>query len=128
MAGRFIFDASATLALGAGSPSLSQLVHEAALSDDLRLFVPAASLLEADTLRTGVAEHVGMLDVLDVVALDFAAVAWCGARVLAGATAGVAHAAYLAQPSVDWPDGRPVITRDPGDYKGMAGVRTIPLR
>ena len=128
MAGRFIFDTSAALALGAGSPPLSRLVHEAALTDDLWLFVPAASLLDADVLRSGVAEHIGMLDVLDIVALDFAAVAWCSDRVRAGTTPGIAHAAYLAQPSVDWPDGRPVITRDPGDYKGIAGVRTIPLR
>ncbi|MEV6318771.1 hypothetical protein [Streptomyces sp. NPDC051776] len=49
-------------------------------------------------------------------------------RLRAGVPEGVAYAAYLAQPCAEWPDGRPVITRDPGDFKGIAGVVSVPLR
>lgn len=122
-----VFDASAMLALGAGNQFVSRLVHRAGTDADLRLAAPALSLLDAERERAGMAEHVGMLDVLDIAELGFDAVAWCGPYLRAGVAAGVAHAAYLAQPSLEWIGGRPVITREPGDYQDFPNVSAVLL-
>ncbi|MEU9744412.1 hypothetical protein [Streptomyces niveus] len=37
------------------------------------------------------------------------------------------QAIHLSRPTVDWPDGRPVVTVDPGLYADMPLVRTIRL-
>ncbi|WP_223188636.1 hypothetical protein [Streptomyces sp. TRM68416] len=66
-------------------------------------------------------------------ALDFAAAAAVGKRLRTAAPADEgkddpdwsgAHVLHLALPTVEWPRGRPVLTRTPTRYRGT-GIRTI---
>ncbi|WP_051865807.1 hypothetical protein [Streptomyces griseus] len=131
-----IFDDTAALALGAGNAMASRLVVEAEKDPALRVYVPALSLAAAERERAGVAEHVGALPSVHIEGLDFAAATAVGKR-LRTAVAGDhepdgkveddwsgAHVLHLALPTVEWPCGRPVLTRTPTRYRGT-GVRTI---
>lgn len=131
-----IFDDTAALALGAGNSMASRLVVEAEKDPALRVYVPALSLAAAERERAGVAEHLGALPSVNVEGLDFAGATAVGKR-LRTATAGEeeqgdkgdpdwsgAHVLHLALPTVEWPRGRPVLTRTPTRYRGT-GVRTI---
>lgn len=131
-----IFDDTAALALGAGNSMASRLVVEAEKNPALRVCIPALSLAVAERERAGVAEHLGALPSVDIEGLDFAAAAAVGKR-LRTATVGDeeqdgkgeadwsgAHVLHLALPTVEWPRGRPVLTRTPTRYRGT-GIRTI---
>jgi hypothetical protein len=133
-----IFDDTAALALGAGNIMASRLVVEAEKDPALRVYIPALSLAAAERERAGVAEHVGALPSVAIEGLDFAAAAAVGKRLRvprdadgegAGGDKGEAdwsgaHVLHLALPTVEWPRGRPVLTRTPIRYRGT-GVRTI---
>ncbi|MER5938369.1 hypothetical protein ABT121_13725 [Streptomyces sp. NPDC001928] len=128
-----IFDDTAALALGAGNSMASRLVVEAEKDPALRVYIPALSLAAAERERAGVAEHLGALPSVNVEALDFPAAAAVGKRLR---TAGIndegkdepdwsgAQVLHLALPTVEWPRGRPVLTRTPTRYRGT-GIRTI---
>ncbi|GHJ40013.1 hypothetical protein [Streptomyces sp. TS71-3] len=124
-----VFDDTAALALGAGNRMASRLVVEAEKDPSLRVYVPALSLAVAERDRAGVAEHVGSLPSVDITELDFAAATAAGKRVRIDTDRGLedwsrAHAVHMALPSVEWPRGRPVLTRTPHRYRGT-GVRAI---
>ncbi|WP_019063083.1 hypothetical protein [Streptomyces prunicolor] len=134
-----IFDDTAALALGAGNIMASRLVVEAEKDPALRVYIPALSLAVAERERAGVAEHVGALPSVAIEGLDFAAAAAVGKRLrVAGDADGNgggegdkseadwsgAHVLHLALPTVEWPRGRPVLTRTPTRYRGT-GIRTI---
>ncbi|MFF0037563.1 hypothetical protein ACFYRG_15245 [Streptomyces mirabilis] len=131
-----ILDDTAALALGAGNSMASRLVVEAEKDPALRVYVPALSLAVAERERAGVAEHVGALPSVHIESLDFAAAAAVGKRLRTAASGGEeqsdkgepdwsgAHVLHLALPTVDWPRGRPVLTRTPTRYRGT-GIRTI---
>jgi hypothetical protein len=131
-----IFDDTAALALGAGNSMASRLVVEAEKDPALRVYIPALSLAAAERERAGVAEHVGALPSVNIEGLDFAAATAVGKRLRTTASEDEgegdkgepdwsgAHVLHLALPTVDWPRGRPVLTRTPKRYRG-AGIRTI---
>jgi hypothetical protein len=128
-----IFDDTAALALGAGNSMASRLVVEAEKDPALRVCVPALSLDAAERERAGVAEHPGALPSVDVEGLDFAATAAVGKRLRTTGADGAgkrepdwsgAHVLHLALPTVEWPRGRPVLTRTPTRHRGT-GIRTI---
>jgi hypothetical protein len=130
-----IFDDTAALALGAGNIMASRLVVEAEKDPALRVYIPALSLAAAERERAGVAEHVGALPSVAIEGLDFAAATAVGKRLRVagdadgdgdkdGADWSGAHVLHLALPTVEWPRGRPVLTRTPMRYRGT-GVRTI---
>ncbi|MFI1565353.1 hypothetical protein ACH4ZX_20260 [Streptomyces sp. NPDC020490] len=131
-----IFDDTAALALGAGNSMASRLVVEAEKDPALRVYIPALSLAAAERERAGVAEHLGALPSVNIEGLDFAPATAVGKR-LRTASAGDeeqagkdeadwsgAHVLHLALPTVEWPRGRPVLTRTPTRYRGT-GIRTI---
>ncbi|MFC8826538.1 hypothetical protein ACFT9I_14490 [Streptomyces sp. NPDC057137] len=134
-----VLDDSAALALGAGNRMASRFVVEAEKDPTLRIYIPALCLAVAEADRAGVAEHIGSLPSVDITALDFAGASAVGKR-LRGLMAespsdpkgaadegwSGAHALHLAMPSVEWPRGRPVLTRYPTRYRGT-GVRAIQL-
>ncbi|MFI0978318.1 hypothetical protein ACH4SP_15140 [Streptomyces sp. NPDC021093] len=127
-----VLDDTATLALGAGNRMASRLVVQAEKDPSLRVYVPACCLASAEAERAGVAEHVGALLSVDITELDLAGAAAVG-KLLRGARAVAehgdwsgAHALHLALPSLEWPRGRPVLTRTPERYKDT-GVRAIRL-
>jgi hypothetical protein len=131
-----IFDDTAALALGAGNSMASRLVVEAEKDPALRVYIPALSLAAAERERAGVAEHVGALPSVNIEGLDFAAASAVGKRLRTAASADEeqggkdepdwsgAHVLHLALPTVEWPRGRPVLTRTPTRYRGT-GIRTI---
>nr|WSY53013.1 hypothetical protein OG999_24785 [Streptomyces sp. NBC_00886] len=130
-----IFDDTAALALGAGNIMASRLVVEAEKDPALRVYIPALSLAAAERERAGVAEHVGALPSVAIEALDFAAATAVGKRLRVTddtdpdgdkgeADWSGAHVLHLALPTVEWPRGRPVLTRTPTRYRG-SGIRTI---
>ncbi|GAA3807735.1 hypothetical protein ACFS5L_28370 [Streptomyces phyllanthi] len=132
-----IFDDTAALALGAGNSMASRLVVEAEKNPALRVYIPALSLAAAERERAGVAEHLGALPSVNVEGLDFAAAAAVGKRLRTAAHGDEeqpdgkdeadwsgAHVLHLALPTVEWPRGRPVLTRTPTRYRGT-GIRTI---
>ncbi|MFD7013882.1 hypothetical protein [Streptomyces sp. NPDC059928] len=123
-----VLDETAALALGAGNVTASRLVVAAERSPLLHVYVPALCLAVAETARPGVAEHLGSLESIEIAELDFAAAAAVGKRVRGTADGewGAAHALYVAMPSVDWPKGCSVLTRNPERYTGT-GIRTIQL-
>ncbi|MDX3749428.1 hypothetical protein [Streptomyces sp. AK08-02] len=130
-----IFDDTAALALGAGNSMASRLVVEAEKDPALKVYVPALSLAAAEFERAGVAEHVGALPSVTIEGLDFAAATAVGKRLRVAGGPDVegdkgevdwsgAHVLHLALPTVEWPRGRPVLTRVPTRYRGT-GIRTI---
>lgn len=129
-----IFDDTAALALGAGNSMASRLVVEAEKDPALRVYIPAVSLATAERERAGVAEHVGALPSVNIEGLDFAAATAVGKRLRAAAGRSEqgkdepdwsgAQVLHLALPTVEWPRGRPVLTRTPMRYRGT-GIRTI---
>ncbi|MFD7442071.1 hypothetical protein [Streptomyces sp. NPDC059909] len=129
-----VFDDTAALALGAGNRMASRLVTWAEKDPARRVCIPALCLAAAEVDRAGVAEHIGALPSVDITALDFAGVLAVGKRLRTTAEHddpekadddwSSAHALHLARPSVEWPRGRPVLTRSPSRYRGT-GVRTI---
>ncbi|MEV7870977.1 hypothetical protein AB0P17_33875 [Streptomyces sp. NPDC088124] len=123
-----VLDDTAALALGAGNRMASRLVVEAEKDPTLRIYLPALCLAVAESDRAGVAEHVGALPSVDITELDFAGAAAVGKHLREQKTTETdwsgAHALHLARPSVEWPRGRPVLTRDPVRYRGT-GVRVI---
>ncbi|MFJ8489145.1 hypothetical protein ACIRBZ_12380 [Streptomyces sp. NPDC094038] len=129
-----IFDDTAALALGAGNSMASRLVVEAEKDAALRVYIPAVSLAAAERERAGVAEHVGALPSVNIEGLDFAAATAVGKRLRVANGEpeegkdepdwSCAHVLHLALPTVEWPRGRPVLTRTPMRYRGT-GIRTI---
>ncbi|POX53882.1 hypothetical protein [Streptomyces sp. Ru72] len=131
-----IFDDTAALALGAGNSMASRLVVEAEKDPALRVYIPALSLAAAERERAGVAEHLGALPSVNIEALDFVAATAVGKRLRTAAASEAeddgklepdwsgAHVLHLALPTVEWPRGRPVLTRTPTRYRGT-GIRTI---
>ncbi|MFD3658842.1 hypothetical protein [Streptomyces sp. NPDC058620] len=77
--------------------------------------------------RKGLAEHVGALPAAEIVELDFAGASAVGALIREGVEWHLGHAIHLSRPTLDWPDGRPVVTAMPELYADMPLVRTIRL-
>jgi hypothetical protein len=118
----------------AGNSMASRLVTEAEKNPVQRVYLPALCLTAAEAERAGVAEHIGALPSVDITALDFAGAMAVGKQLRADVHGddpekaendwSGAHALHLARPSVEWPRGRPVLTRTPARYRGT-GIRTI---
>lgn len=122
-----IYDETALLALGSGNRLASQFMSNTEHGPTRHVYVPALCLLAADSMRKGMAEHVGALPAAEIVGLDFAGVAAVGALLQDGVEWRLGHAIYLSRPTIDWPDGRPVLTVEPELYADMPLVRTIRL-
>lgn len=113
-----VLDHTALLLLGAGNRMLSGLVAAAHGEPRTYVYVPALCLTAAVTERPALAEHVGRLPALIVVDLDYPAAAATGAAVSAGVSWRDAYAVTTARPTVDWPNGRAILTSVPSTYSG----------
>ncbi|MET9441587.1 hypothetical protein [Streptomyces sp. NPDC006610] len=122
----YVLDTPTLLALG-GNKQVSGLVHAAAGSDDVRLWVPVLSMIEAERVRSGLVEHIGVLvDVLRVVDDDYAMAVTVAALRDGDVPFGVAAAVHVARPSVMFPEGALVATVEPAAYAGL-GVGVLDL-
>ncbi|MBC2907187.1 hypothetical protein H4N64_37880 [Streptomyces sp. PSKA01] len=110
-----------------GNKQVSGLIHAAADSDDVRLWVPVLCLLEAERDRAGIVEHVGVLvDVLRVVDDDYAMAVTIAELCHGGVAFGVAAAVHAARPNLMVPEGALVATVVPQAYRGL-GVGVMDL-
>ncbi|MEU2624727.1 hypothetical protein ABZ642_42585 [Streptomyces sp. NPDC007157] len=91
------------------------------------VYVPALCPAAAHGMRKGIAEHIGALPAVEIVELDFAGASSVGALLRDGVERRLGHAVHLSRPTVDWPDGRHVVTVDPDLHADMPLVRTIRL-
>ena len=121
-----VFDHTALLALGKGTPSLSRLIHLAHHDPGQHVYVPALCLAAATAERPALADHIGGLPGLEIVELGFAAASAVGRLVADGVDWRTAQAISTARPDPEWPQGRPVLTRIPKQYDGR-GVEAIGL-
>ncbi|MGW2207102.1 hypothetical protein [Streptomyces sp. NPDC001774] len=121
-----LFDDTALLALGAGNRLASLIVVQAQTDPARHAYVPALCLAAAEAARDGLAAHVGALPSIDVTELDCPGATAVGTLVRTGIDWRTAHAVHLAQPTADWPTGRPVLTTAPQLY-AKTGIRTIKL-
>ncbi|MCX4824673.1 hypothetical protein OG883_33430 [Streptomyces sp. NBC_01142] len=122
-----VYDNSALLALGSGNVLASQFIANTQRGPTRHVFVPAMCLAAADGARRGLADHIGALPAAEIVELDFAGASAVGALVRDGVEWRIGHAIHLSRPTIDWPDGRPVVTALPDLYADMPLVRTIRL-
>lgn len=123
----FVLDAPTLLAMG-GDKQVSGLIHAAAASDDVRLWVPVLCLLEAERERAGVVAHLGVLvDVLRVIDDDYAmAVTVAELHRVGGVAFDVAAAVHAARPNLMLPEGALIATVAPDVYAGL-GVGVMDL-
>ncbi|MEU1268166.1 hypothetical protein [Streptomyces sp. NPDC005799] len=126
----YVLDTAALLAMG-GNKQVSGLIHAAAASDDVRLWVPVLCLLEAERERGGTVAHVGvLLEVLRVIDDDYAlaltVAELCRESAPGGVDFGVAAAVHAARPNLMLPDGALVATVAPEPYARL-GVGVMDL-
>ncbi|WP_172639112.1 hypothetical protein [Streptomyces tailanensis] len=110
-----------------GNKQVSGLVHVAASSDDVRLWVPVLCLLEAERQRPGIVDHVGVLvEVMHLIEDDFAMAVTIAELNRAGVAFGVSAAVHAARPNHSIPMGALVATVEPEPYEGL-GVGAMDL-
>jgi hypothetical protein len=120
-----VLDAPTLLALS-GNRQVSALIHRAHFETETRLWVPTLSVLEADREHLGIAEHVGQLEVLHTVDLDYAAVLAVAALHRDGVPPGIGAAVHAARHLPEWGAGALVATVNAKAYEGR-GVPTLDL-
>ncbi|MEV1067293.1 hypothetical protein [Streptomyces sp. NPDC050263] len=122
----YVLDTPTLLAMG-GDKQVSGLVHAAAASGDMRLWVPVLCLLEAERRRAGIVDHVGVLvDVLHLVEDDYAMAVTIAQLGREGVDFGVSAAVHTARPNQTLPTGGLIATVAPEPYGGL-GVGVMDL-
>ncbi|MFE1954925.1 hypothetical protein ACFW9D_31160 [Streptomyces sp. NPDC059524] len=120
-----VLDAPTLLALS-GNRQVSALVHRAHFESETRLWAPVLSILEADREHPGMAEHVGQLEVIHTVDLDYPAVLAVTRLLRDGVPPGVGAAIHAARHLPEWGADALVATVDPKAYQGH-GVPVLDL-
>ncbi|MDO0935990.1 hypothetical protein QQY66_31445 [Streptomyces sp. DG2A-72] len=122
----YVLDSPTLLAMG-GNKQVSGLIHAAASSDDVRLWLPVLCLVEAERERAGIVAHAGVLrDVFRIIDDDYAMAMTVGELLRDGVVFGVAAAVHVARPNPMLPDGALVATVAPEAYAGL-GVGVMDL-
>lgn len=121
-----VLDTPTLLALS-GNRQVSALVHRAHYEPETRLWAPVLSILEAGREHPGIAEHIGQLDVVHTVDLDYPAMLTVTRLAGDGVPFGVAavHAARHLLES-GWGVDALVATVAPKEYEGR-GVAVLDL-
>jgi hypothetical protein len=122
----YVLDHTALSALGHGHRLLARLVDAAHHEADRHVYAPALCLAAAVAERPALGDHIGSLPAIEVIELGYASARAVGRLVAQGVNWRSAHAVDSGRPTVDWPDGRAVVTREPHVYAGL-GVRLISL-
>jgi hypothetical protein len=126
-----VFDDSALVAAGAGNVVASILIARAhpdpfldhdADEEPVRIHVAACALVAADRERPGTGTHAAGLPNMNVVPLDLPA----ALDILDAPDWAVPHTRYVAQPSLELPDGAIVATIRPELWQGQP-VRVLDL-
>ncbi|MEU9719715.1 hypothetical protein [Streptomyces sp. NPDC047976] len=120
-----VLDSGTLLAL-AGNRQVSALIHRARFEAETRLWVPVLSVLEAEKEMPGLTEHVGQLDVLHTVELDYPAALAVARLGQERVPAGIAAAIHAARNLPEWGADSLVATFEPKAYEGR-GVAVFDL-
>jgi hypothetical protein len=120
-----VLDTPALLAL-AGNRQVSALIHRAHFEPETRLWAPVLSILEADAEYLGLAEHVGQLDVVHTLDLDYPAMLAVAQLRRDGVPPGIAAAIHAVRHLPEWGAGGLVATVAPQAYEGR-GVPFLDL-
>ncbi|MEU3604582.1 hypothetical protein AB0E83_03870 [Streptomyces sp. NPDC035033] len=113
-----VLDAPSLLALS-GNRQVSALVHRAHFEPETRLWVPVLSVLEADAEYGGMAEHVGQLEVIHTLDLDYAGVLTVARLRREGVPAGVGAAVHAVRNLPEWGADALIATVAPKAYEGL---------
>ncbi|MFF4604526.1 hypothetical protein ACFY12_17585 [Streptomyces sp. NPDC001339] len=120
-----VLDTPTLLALS-GNRQVSALIHRAHFEPETQLWVPVLAALEADREHLGIAEHVGQLEVLHTVDLDYPAMLSVAHLHRDGVPLGVAAAIHAARHLPEWGADALVATVDAKAYEGR-GVPVFDL-
>ena len=117
-----VLDETAMVAAGGGNRLASGIIDRANSDAGWHLYAPAATLVEADRIRPGTAEHLAAIPALIVVDLNLPAALALGKQ----DTWAPAHAEFAALPTPEMPDGALIATTDPGRWDNQP-VRLLDL-
>ncbi|MFF6888848.1 hypothetical protein ACFY9F_37430 [Streptomyces sp. NPDC012421] len=120
-----VLDTPSLLALS-GNRQVSALVHRAHFEPETRLWVPVLSVLEADAEYEGMAEHVGQLEVLHTLDLDYTGMLAVARLRREGVPVGVGAAVHAVGQLPQWGADALVATVAPKAYEGL-GVPVFDL-
>ncbi|GAB2953609.1 hypothetical protein GCM10023080_010450 [Streptomyces pseudoechinosporeus] len=120
-----VLDTPTLLALS-GNRQVSALIHRAHFEPETRLWAPVLSILEADAEYLGIAEHVGQLEVIHTVDLDYSATLAVAQLRRNGVPPGIAAAVHAVRHLPDWGADALVATVTPKAYEGY-GVPVFDL-
>ncbi|MCW7945201.1 hypothetical protein AAW14_25195 [Streptomyces hygroscopicus] len=120
-----VLDAPTLLALS-GNRQVSALVHRAHFETETRLWVPVLAVLEADQEYLGIAEHVGQLEVIHTVDLDYPAMLAVAQLHRDRVPLGIGAAIHAARHLPEWGADALVATVDPKPYEER-GVPVLDL-
>ncbi|GAA2687848.1 MULTISPECIES: hypothetical protein [Streptomyces] len=112
-----VLDAPTLVALS-GNRQVSALIHRANFETETRLWVPALSVLEAERELLGITEHVGQLDVMHTVDLDYPAVLAVAQLSRDGVPPGIGAAIHAARHLPEWGADALIATVAPKSYEG----------
>ena len=107
-----------TLVALSGNRQVSALIHRAYLEAETRLWVPTLCVLEAEQELLGIAEHVGQLDVIHTVDLDYPAALAVTRLGRDGVPSGIGAAIHAARHLPEWDADALIATVAPKAYEG----------
>ncbi|MER6051248.1 hypothetical protein ABT168_28000 [Streptomyces sp. NPDC001793] len=105
---------------------MSALIHRAHVETDTRLWAPVLCILEADREHMGIAEHVGQLEVIHTLDLDYPAALAVAQLHRDGVPPGIGAAIHAARHLPEWGADALVATVEPKAYEGR-GVAVFDL-
>ncbi|MBL7486617.1 hypothetical protein I6A60_34290 [Frankia sp. AgB1.9] len=117
-----VLDDSAMLAAGRGSVAASRLIDNAHNRKGWFLYAPTCAMVEADRVRSGIAEHFASMPAVRILPLDLSA----ALSIARQTTWASAHVQHVAGPTLEHPEGVAVATADPARWKGEP-IRVIDL-
>ncbi|MDQ8704647.1 hypothetical protein RCO28_19440 [Streptomyces sp. LHD-70] len=120
-----ILDTPTLLALS-GNRQVSALIHRGGIEPETRLWAPVLSILEADRELLGIAEHIGQLDVIHTVDLDYPAALTVAQLHRDGVPPGIGAAMHAVRHVPEWGADALVATVASKAYEGR-GVPVLDL-
>ncbi len=84
-------------------------------------------LTAAVAQRPLLADHIGGLDDIDILDLTYSGASVIGTLIADGTDWRHAQAVAAARPTLEWPDGRTIVTTAPQAYSAYKGVSVLPV-
>jgi hypothetical protein len=114
-----VLDHTAVIAFASGNRRISRMITQAHSNVNRLVYVPTLCLIAAEVEAAGITDHLGALPAVHVIDLGFAEAEGVATVIADGHPWQCAHAVASARPTLEWPTGRPLVTRKPKQYVGM---------